>query len=52
MKEKREIAMNYAGIRGTTFRGGQSSPVGAPFPYAKLGRSDPSESKSATACGG
>ena len=52
MKENGEIAMNYAGIRGTTFRGGQSSPVGAPFPYAKLGRSDVGVGKSATACGG
>jgi hypothetical protein len=51
MKENREIAMNYAGIRGTTFRGGQSSPVGAPLPHAKLGRSDVGVGKSATACG-
>jgi DUF1016 N-terminal domain len=48
MKENRE---NNCGIGGTTFRGGQSSPVRVPFPYAKLGKSDVGVGKSATACG-
>lgn len=42
-------------VRGTSFElyeRLQSSPVGAPFPYAKLGRSDVGVGKSSTACGG